>query len=114
MTATEQFHKLLDERKADYRISATGYSIDIGPYITAYANRSDTTLDVSLRQVTPEQAIVATLGPGMCKVETTENWLPAERYHRCKHCGAFFAVLDASGDIPPRVCPNCGRRVIDK
>lgn len=63
MTATDELCKLLDERGADYRVSATGYSIDIGPYTTAYANRSDTTLDVSLRQVTPAQAIEATLGP---------------------------------------------------
>ena len=63
MTATDELRKLLDERGADYRVSATGYSIDIGPYTTAYANRSDTTLDVSLRQVTPAQAIEATLGP---------------------------------------------------
>ena len=57
------------------------------------------------------RAIAATLGRGECEVETTENWLPAERYHRCKNCGAFFAVLDASGDIPPCVCPNCGKAV---
>lgn len=53
----------------------------------------------------------ATLGQGTCQIETTENWLPAERYHRCKECGAFFAVLDASHDIPSRYCPNCGRRI---
>lgn len=52
-----------------------------------------------------------TLGCGECEIETTENRLPAERYHRCKFCGAFFAVLDASGDIPPCVCPNCGRKI---
>lgn len=57
------------------------------------------------------QAIAATLGGGECEIETTENWLPAERYHRCKHCGAFFAVMNASGDIQPCVCPNCGRKV---
>lgn len=54
----------------------------------------------------------AKVGVGTCHIETTESWLPAERYHRCKHCGAFFAVLDASSDIPPRVCPNCGRKVV--
>jgi hypothetical protein len=53
----------------------------------------------------------ATLGSGECEVETTENWLPAERYHRCKNCGAFFAVMNATGDISPCVCPNCGRAV---
>lgn len=65
-TATERLRALLTERGVDYRVSATGYSIDIGPYTTAYANRSDTTLDVSLRQVTPEQAIAATLGSCNC------------------------------------------------
>lgn len=49
--------------------------------------------------------------PGECEIETTESWIPAERYHRCKHCGAFFAVMDASGDIQPCVCPNCGKVV---
>ena len=53
----------------------------------------------------------ATLGSGTCEIETTENWLPAKRYHRCKHCGAFFAVMNASGDIQPCVCSNCGRKV---
>lgn len=66
MSATDELRRMLDERGADYRVSSTGYSIDIGPYTTAYANRSDTTLDVSLRQVTPEQAIAATLGDGTC------------------------------------------------
>ena len=41
-----------------------------------------------------------------CEIKTTENWLPAERYHRCKHCGAFFAVMNASGDIQPCVCTS--------
>ena len=49
-----------------------------------------------------------------CQLETTENWIPAERYHRCKKCGAFFAVMDASRDIQPRFCPNCGAKVVDE
>lgn len=32
--------------------------------------------------------IAATLARGECEIETTESWLPAELYHRCKHCGA--------------------------
>lgn len=53
----------------------------------------------------------AALVGGECEVETTEGRLPAGRYHRCRYCGAFFAVMDASGDIPPCVCPNCGKAV---
>lgn len=42
----------------------------------------------------------ATMDVGECEIETTESWLLAERYHRCKICGAFFAV---------NACPNCGK-----
>lgn len=70
------------------------------------------TIRFGAKGTTPAQAIAATVGAGTCHIETTESWLPAERYHRCKSCGAFFAVLNASHDIPPRVCPNCSRRVV--
>ena len=49
--------------------------------------------------------------PGTCEIKTCECWFPAGMYHRCKNCGAFFAVMDASSDIPPCVCPNCGKAV---
>lgn len=49
--------------------------------------------------------------PGTCEIETCERWFPAGCYHRCKNCGAFFAVMDASSDILPYVCPNCGKAV---
>ena len=51
-------------------------------------------------QAEHDQAIAATLDVGECEIVTTEGWLPVERYHRCKICGAFFAV---------NACPNCGR-----
>lgn len=106
MTATDELHRLLDERGVDYRVSATGYSIDIGPYITAYANRSDTTLDVSLRQVTPEQAIAATLGAGTCRRVFYE---PTGVYV-CSECGRGLSKkLDKYCYL--HFCPNCGRRI---
>lgn len=113
MTVTEELRRLLDERGVDYRVSATGYSIDIGPYTTAYANRSDTTLDVSLRQVTPEQAIAATLGAGTCHSTTPiDAWCFA-----CSECGKSFPrhelhLANNHGEI--NFCPNCGRKVVDE
>ena len=98
MTATDALRRLLDERGAEYRVSATGYSIDIGPHITAYANRSNTTLDMSMRNITPEQAVEATLGRGECHVAP---------FMECSECGA---QLDG---IYGRYCPNCGRKVVD-
>ena len=110
MTATDELRRMLDERKADYRVSATGYSIDIGPYITAYANRSDTTLDVSLRQVTPEQAIAATLGTGTCRrIRGHRSYRTQGGYRiECSECGYGLA------DRRYHFCPNCGKKVVDE
>lgn len=90
MTATDELRHMLDERGVEHRVSATGYSIDIGPYITAYANRSDTTLDVSLRNFTPEQAIAATLGKEVTG-ETSDGYHTFnELYH---HRAVLFSVI---------------------
>ncbi len=122
MTATERLRALLDERGVDYRVSATGYSIDIGPYTTAYANRSDTTLDVSLRQVTPEQAIAATLGATDARptqVESSETcrfeWSLARNGwadHTCSECG-YRENTDIHVSLGWHFCPNCGRRIVE-
>lgn len=105
-SATERLRALLDERGADYRVSSTGYSIDIGPNVTAYANRTDTTLDVSLRGLTPEQAVEATLGRGTCKRVFYE---PTGVYV-CSECGCGLSKkLDKYCYL--RYCPNCGRAV---
>lgn len=103
MSATERLRAMLDERGADYRVSATGYSIDIGPYTTAYANRSDTTLDVSLRQVTPEQAIEATLGRGECEASL---YKPEHGVSDCTIC-----ECGEINDISANYCNRCGRRI---
>ena len=132
MTAIERVRELLDERGVDYRVSATGYSIDIGPYTTAYANRSDTTLDVSLRQVTPAKAIAATLGSssctnnctngertGTCTADETETWEcvcdQIGRYGKrvtvhvmeCSECGHTYEHVNGDYEF----CPHCGRRL---
>ena len=36
---------------------------------------------------------------------------------RCTRCGAFAkrdAVMDCTGQIPLRYCPNCGAKVVDQ
>ena len=118
--STERLRKLLDERGIEHfdydkggRTQTQWEAPDGKRYFTygTYNNPAKTAKLVISWFPTPEQAIAATLGNGECEIETTESWLPAERYHRCKHCGAFFAVMDASGDIPPCVCPNCGKAV---
>lgn len=113
-SATDTIRAMLDERGVEYRVSATGYSIDIGPYITAYANRSDTTLDVSLRNFTPEQAIEATLGRGEChKLPSSGDTVCIVRRHgyemefgywKCSACGC--ECFEGA-----RYCMGCGRKV---
>lgn len=111
MSATEELRRMLDERGEDYRVSATGHTIEIGPYITAYANWSDTTLDVSLRQVTPEQAIDATLGRGTCR--NVGYYIDGTRF-KCSACGynGWTKYAADGNDRVPNYCPNCGRQVI--
>lgn len=112
-SATERLRALLDERGVEYRVSATGYSIDIGPNMTAYANRTDTTLDVSLRGFTPAQAIDATLGRGTCHaVFEVDAMSEDERIgeYVCSECGETFGD---GRDQLPRYCPNCGKQVVE-
>lgn len=93
MTATDELCKLLDERGVEHRVSATGYSIDIGQYTSVYANRSDTTLDVSLRNVTPAQAaqaVEATLGRGVTGDTSDGYHTFNELYH---HRAVLFSVI---------------------
>ena len=106
-SATDKLRRLLDERGVEYRVSATGYSIDIGPSMTAYANRTDTTLDVSLRGLTPEQAIAAALGRGTCKYVGEDADNIAGIVFRCSKCG------NVEWPRPRNYCPECGRRVVD-
>ena len=110
-SATERLRALLDERGVEYRASATGYSIDIGPNMTAYANRTDTTLDVSLRGVTPEQAIDATLGRGTCHIDLVGYDEREDRF-QCRSCDWSMSVRRGTW---PRFnyCPNCGKAVVD-
>ena len=110
-SATERLRALLDERGVEYRASATGYSIDIGPNMTAYANRTDTTLDVSLRGVTPEQAIDATLGRGTCHIDLVGYDEREDRF-QCRSCDWSMSVRRGTW---PRFnyCPNCGKRVVE-
>ena len=115
MTATDKLRRMLDERGVEWwkasPCKTKWHSPVLGGPVAVREWNGKMVLDAGYVNVTPEQAVAATLGNGECEIETTENWLPAERYHRCKHCGAFFAVMNASGDIQPCVCPNCGKAV---
>lgn len=109
MTVTDELRRMLDERGVEYRVSATGYSIDIGPSMTAYANRTDTTLDVSLRGFTPQQAIDATLGRGTCHAIEVPMGMHDDA--TATVCSACRVAIDELSEM--NYCPNCGRAVVE-
>lgn len=108
-SATDELRRMLDERGVEYRVSATGYSIDIGPSMTAYANRTDTTLDVSLRGFTPQQAIDATLGRGTCHAIEVPMGMHDDA--TATVCSACRVAIDELSEM--NYCPNCGRAVVE-
>lgn len=110
MTATDKLRRLLDERGVEYRASHSGYVIEIGPYITAFANPTKTTVDVSLFRITPEQAITAALGRGTCHiVMISPGWW------ECDECANSIDWDSCDPNDPPscNFCPNCGREVVE-
>ena len=117
MTATDELRRMLDERGLEYASSASGRSVYISHNTTAFANYSEDTLDVSMRNLTPQQAIEATLGRGTCHDEGD----PGDFF--CSECGVrmFTETNDTYTMIAsdertiikhPNYCPNCGRRVV--
>lgn len=60
--------------------------------------------------LTPEQAIAATLGRGTCKVEG--SIIDTYEYNRWEYelsCGHTIIWEDSE---PPNFCPECGRRIV--
>jgi len=63
------------------------------------------------QDVTPEQAIAATLGAGTCHNAD----IGTEGYFKCSECGTSCSVdWECSGWDVPSFCPNCGRKVVDE
>ena len=126
MTATDELRKLLDERGVEWR--DTGKRLNMGngvriPIQTEYeqscGGRWSTATEalsgtLTVNNLTPEQAIAATLGRGTCHMEQ----IPECRYDdiECDECGVclwgFFMDKPGEGVCSmPNYCPYCGRAV---
>ena len=114
MTATEELRRMLDKRGVEWRKtphysseSQDNETIFEGSGIEWYAN-DHMNGRIGLRalryEVTPEQAIEATLGRGECEVEYVSEWMG---WH-CKACDVLWQGLR---DQRSHFCPNCGRKV---
>lgn len=110
MSATDELRRMLDERGVKWRLVNDECILWTGADGAAYTARDGFTFagpdgTVTVYNMTPEQAVAATLGPGTCRdvSRTHGRWT-------CSECGRSMAV--ALTDEPPKFCPNCGRRVV--
>ena len=126
MSATDELRALLDERGVEWRRtphysseSLDNETVFAGDGIEWYANdhlNGRLGLRALRYEVTPEQAIDATLGRGTCCFEQ----IPEALYDdiECSECGVALwgFQMDIAGEgcpTKPRYCPNCGRAVVE-
>ena len=111
MSATDELRRLLDEREVEWRRtphysseSQDNETVFEGNGIEWYANdhlNGRLGLRAVRYEVTPAQAIDATLGRGTCRDTALEG-----EWFECSECGTVRQL------IHPHYCPNCGARVI--
>ena len=111
MTATDTIRAMLDERGVEHVDAEDGHTQHTwwsdGDHEICASNSGER---LAVYNLTPEQAIEATLGRGECK--------DTGRYcFTCSECGwTANEPHHAFGGFWPNYCPNCGRRVkaVDK
>ena len=127
MTATDELRRLLDERGVEWRRtphysseSQDNETVFEGNGIEWYANdhlNGRLGLRALRYEVTPAQAIDATLGRGTCKPIISDNLIESDgtgdAWAYCSECGHLLFVLTDPNSQPPNYCPNCGRRVVE-
>ena len=121
-SATDELRRLLDERVVEWRRtphysseSQDNETVFAGDGIEWYANdhlNGRLGLRALRYEVTPEQAIDATLGRGTCHaVFEVDAMSEDERIGEfvCSECGETFGD---GRDQRPNYCPACGRKVV--
>lgn len=118
MSATDELRRLLDERGVEWEDHSgsieqrTVYRTPNGWCYVSTAN--DKWLSyVEYHDMTPQQAIDATLGRGTCRdVFEVDAMSEDDRIGEfvCSECGETFGD---GRDQVPRYCPNCGARVVE-
>ena len=112
-TATDKLRRMLDERGVEWVASGTDtcWKSADGYPMRAWDTTNGTHMRVA--DLTPEQAIAATLGAGTCKVESMHGYKD-DHTHTSWCVELSFHTLDAWEDsIPPSYCPICGARVVE-
>lgn len=120
LTATDELRKLLDERGVEWwnETDPEPQSITMAradEQLIEYhenANGSTGYHIFNMHDLTPEQAITATLGAGECTLESAHGY--CDPYVRTAYQIELSChTLDAWDDpVPPSYCPYCGKRVV--
>ena len=115
MTATDELRRLLDERGAEWD-ELVGHFVVVGTawydrdgYSCTALEHADDVPDGMLSvqaNLTPAQAVEATLGRGTCKWEPADFITEGEWWNTS--CGESFTW---EPDGTPNYCPNCGKVV---
>ena len=119
MTATDELRKLLDERGVEWTAGEDEYDRkthwESGGLTWEYFNNDNGDawlgfLGVCESDVSPEQAIAATLGAGTCEVKAIEK-LGDMLYGI--HLSCNHSMVNPFNDSP-YYCPWCGAKVVNE
>ena len=110
MSATDELRRLLDERGVEWHHTSGSLGIPYTWWHSPTMGEVDATegADGKLYMVlnldlTPEQAVEATLGRGTCRMTEQDDGFG---WWECSECGGILPAPDIIN-----YCPNCGRKV---
>lgn len=101
-TATDELRRLLDERGVEWK-GQEDIHTDFTFWCGVHACETGPKPSLAVYNLTPEQAIAATLGAGTCHDAAGSQMA----FFACSACGA------ATERKHPRFCFACGRKVVD-
>ena len=120
MSATDELRRLLDERGVKYydmqnRGIWFGISEDGKDHKYEAFEQTDGLIEIDVFDLTPEQAIAATLGSGTCEYAIKDNMNETEGmgdvWIECSACHCAFDYYADEWLMNMHYCPNCGARV---
>ena len=121
MSVTDTIRAMLDERGVEWTGTVFAEPTNGHPTNTSLGSEHHDAVFIEYRDgnvlrlfdLTPEQAIEATLGRGECRVVCSREYIECKvDFFECSECGWSGAIDDMKALCEyPRYCPNCGRKV---
>ena len=114
MNATDELRRLLDERGVEHTDAEDGHTQHTfwlgGDHEIAACNSGER---LAVYNLTPSQAIAATLGRGTCEMIAVDRYCDVDKLTTswgcvCSACGSFHKFTHGEGWA---YCPSCGREV---